>query len=332
MILIRVDANEYIGIGHLMRCFSVARALDKRGERILFVTADHNGDALIEQQGYDVVCLNSDWKEMENEKIGRVVEEYKPSILLLDSYNVTKAYIDGLDKIVRIAYFDDLNKTCWNVDYLINYNIYANVFDYSEYIATKTKLLLNPQYAPLRDEFKNCSKHRVEVVSDILVSAGGADPACITEKLITAICPELNRMRFHFVVGMLNPRIKIIKSLAKGKENVVLHINESNISELMKNCTIAISAAGTTLYELCAVGIPTVTYTMADNQLLAAEQFNKQGIMINSGDCREEGFTNKLKKQLCMLIENRRLREELSDKMQNLVDGEGATRIAEALL
>lgn len=67
----------------------------------------------------------------------------------------------------------------------------------------------------------------------------------------------------------------------------------------MQKCDIAISAAGSTLYELCATGIPAITYTLADNQLIAAEQFDKQGIMLSAGDCRDdEGFIVRLEKLL----------------------------------
>ena len=95
----------------------------------------------------------------------------------------------------------------------------------------------------------------------------------------------------------MNPRIDIIRGKILG--NAVLHINEHNMSALMQKCDIAISAAGSTLYELCATGIPAITYTLADNQLIAAEQFDKQGIMLSAGDCRDdEGFIVRLEKLL----------------------------------
>ena len=333
MILIRADANEHIGTGHVMRCLSVARAFVDKGEKVIFVTADHRGDALIKQQGFETVCLDSDWTNMESERVDEVVKAYKPNLLLLDSYYVTEAYINSLSKIVRTAYFDDLNVQRWNVDFLINYNIFASVFDYSRYDGTKTKLLLTPQYAPLRDEFKNCPKHKTESVSDILVSAGGADPEHITEKIMAGICPGMGEIRFHFIVGALNPRLEDIKNLAKGKDNVILHINEKHMSDLMKDCDIAISAAGTTLYELCATGTPTITYTLADNQLVAAEQFDKQGIMLSAGDCRgADEFIDRVKACIEKLTGDMELRRVLSEKMQHLVDGNGANRIADALL
>lgn len=333
MILIRADANEKIGTGHVMRCLSIARAFIDNGNKVIFVTADHRGDGLIAEQGFETICLDSDWTDMESEKLDKVVKEYKPELLLLDSYYVTDDYLNCLKRIVRTAYIDDLNNHYWDVDYLINYNIFASIFDYSKYDGTRTKLLLNPQYAPLRDEFKRCTKHEIKDVTDVIVSAGGADPEHITEKILSGICPEMESVIFHFIVGALNPSLEYIKNIAEGKENVILHINEKHMSDLMKKCDIAISASGTTLYELCATGIPTITYTLADNQLVAAEQFDKQGIMISVGDCRsDDEFIGRLESLLKNLVNNEALRRKLSEKMQTLVDGNGAARIADMLL
>ncbi len=317
----------------MMRCLSVARAFENKGENLLFVTADHKGDSLINQQGFQTVCLDSEWSDPKNEKIDSVIEKYHPDLILVDSYFVTEQYMENLSKKVCTAYFDDLNAHCWKVNYIINYNIFASVFDYSSYVGTSTKLLLNPQYAPMRDEFKNCSAHKIKDVTDILFSAGGSDPERVTEKVLSAICPKMPGVRFHLIVGALNPRLGEIKMLSDNLENVALHINERHMSDLMNTCDVAVAAAGMTLYELCATGLPTLTYTLADNQLVAAEQFNKQGIMLSAGDCRgDDGFINRLATQLSKLVGDVELRSVLSEKMQKLVDGEGAERITGELL
>lgn len=333
MILIRADANEHIGAGHIMRCLSIASSLRAMGETVKFVTADHKADRLLD--GFSTYCLESEWANMESElpALCDMVKKEKPSLLLIDSYYVTESYFQRLHGLVRVAYLDDLNQSCWDVDYLINYNIFANLYDYSTYEEKRTQLLLGTRYVPLRDEFKNCPKHKIDKVLDVLVSAGGADPECITEKIISGICYGMKEVRFHFVIGALNPRLDKINALAAGKDNIVLHINEKRMSELMKNCDLAISAAGTTLYELCATGIPTIAYSIADNQLFAMEQFDKQGIMLSAGDCRGVvGFADRVKTIIEKIVDDRALREELSEKMHNLVDGNGATRIVASLL
>lgn len=336
MILIRADANERIGTGHIMRCLSIARAFVGCGLDVLFVTADKRGEALIRQKGFSTVCLDSVWTDMESDlsALKAVIKGYRPVLLLIDSYFVTSRYFRVLSGMARTVYIDDMNKECWNVDAIINYNIFACVYDYSWYRKTGTKLILYPQFAPLRTEFRNCPKHTIQdEITDILVSAGGADPECIMERIMGEICPGWQNVRFHFAVGALNPRLEGIKVLAEAGENIILHINEQHMSQLMIECDIAISAAGTTLYELCATGIPAITYTLADNQIVAAGQFEAQGIMLNAGDCRkDDNFLKRLDLLLKELVNDKKQREELSRRMQALVDGNGARRIVEELI
>ena len=331
MILIRADANEVVGTGHIMRCLSLANAFSEIGEEVAFCTADHRADDLIRSKGYKVICLDSDWTELKEDGIVQIAEEMKPELILVDSYYITEEYMHKLRKAAPTAYIDDMNACCWDVDYLINYNIYANNFDYSAYLNSDTKLLKGPQYAPLRSEFKGMPKRKVkETVTDVLVSAGGADPEKITEKIMQGICPGQKDIKFHFVVGALNPRINDIKKLQD--DNIILHINEKNMSALMNSCDIAISAAGTTLYELCATGLPTITYTLADNQLLPAKAFEEQRIMISAGDCRDNSsFIDDLKSAVGKLANNHQLRRQCALNMQELVDGNGADRIARSL-
>lgn len=332
MILIRADANEVVGTGHIMRCLSLANAFNEIGEEVVFCTADHRADNLIRGKGYKVICLDSDWTELKEDGIVHVAEDLKPGLILVDSYYITEEYMHKLRKAAPTAYIDDMNSHCWDVDYLINYNIYADNFDYSAYRKSGTELLMGPRYAPLRSEFKGIPKRIVkETVTDILVSAGGADPERITEKIIQDICPGERTIRFHFVVGALNPRINDIKKLQE--DNIILHINEKNMSALMNSCDIAISAAGTTLYELCATGLPTITYTLADNQLLPAKAFDEQHVMISADDCRDNSrFIDNLKIAVNNLINDHQLRVQCAQNMQNLVDGNGADRIVKRLV
>ena len=336
MVLIRADANAEIGTGHVMRCLSLARAFAHRGTDICFVTADQQAEALLSQQGFPSVCLNSEWTDMERElpALRKVVEAYRPELLLIDSYYVTAKYLCALSGWTKTAYIDDMNQERWPVHALVNYNIFSVVWDYSQYKRSGTKLLLSPRYAPLREEFRDLPKHEIQSkVTDILISAGGADPEHISEKILEEICPQLPKTRFHLVVGALNPRLKILEELAANQQNVVLHINEHHMAALMQRCDMAVSAAGTTLYELCAAGIPAITYTLADNQLVAAKEFEAQGVMLNAGDCRENRrFMAELRERISRLAADVESRSTLSHKMQALVDGYGADRVAEELL
>jgi UDP-2,4-diacetamido-2,4,6-trideoxy-beta-L-altropyranose hydrolase len=328
LILIRADANEIIGTGHVMRCLSIARAFAMSGHDVLFVTADHMGDGLINSAGFKTVCLDSAWTEMDKEPIKEIIDMHPSSLLIVDSYHVTEDYFRRLSNNIRLAYIDDMNSGVWDVDYLINYNIYGSTLDYSSYKTKRTTLLLGPDYAPLRQEFQDVPEHAIKQVTNVLISAGGSDPENITEKIMANICPQMSNVKFHIIVGALNPWLNRIKSMAK--RNTIIHINEKHMANMMQKCDIAISAAGFTLYELCACGIPTITYTLADNQMFAIKDFKKKDIMISTGDCRDNPeFINQLANDLEDLCNDYQLRKEISLRMQKLVDGNGAHRIVQ---
>ena len=334
MVFIRADANEIIGTGHVMRCISIANGFRDAGEKVLFITADHRGDELIRNAGFYSRCIESQWDDMESEIpiMKELLESEPPKHLIVDSYYVTKDYLKSVTSHTRTVYMDDMNAQVWDVDYLINYNIYADSMDYSAYYGLNARLMLGPKYAPLRKEFHSLGSHTINRdIRNILVSAGGADPEGLSVQIAREICPKYSDMRFHFVVGALNPRMSEIKKLER--DNIILHINERNMAKLMQDCDIAISAAGTTLYELCASGIPTITYTLADNQLVAAEQFGKRGIMVNAGDCRNNNeFMTSLQRCLDDLVCNKERRNKMSKKMTSLVDGNGAMNIVKVLM
>jgi UDP-2,4-diacetamido-2,4,6-trideoxy-beta-L-altropyranose hydrolase len=332
MICIRTDANEQIGAGHLMRCLSIAHAFSLRGEKLAFVTADHKCDSQIRRNGFESICTDSLWSELKSEEVYSILQHYSPDLVLVDSYFVTHEYLRKLNEYTKTAYVDDLNADCWEVDYLINYNISAAVFDYSAYKNTHTKLILHPQFAPLRSEYTNLPKHEIKSpVKDVFVSTGGADPEGILIKMVESMCPRFPNISFHFLIGPLNPYLNEIRE--KAGENILFHINETHVAKLMAKCDAAVSASGSTLYELCAAGTPTVAYSVADNQLAAVKEFAKQEVMVYAGDCRKDpAFINTLGDELDYLIHNEGKRNAQSQKMKKLVDGRGAERIVEMLL
>lgn len=95
---------------------------------------------------------------------------------------------------------------------------------------------------------------------------------------------------------------------------------------------MAVSAGGITLYELCAVGTPAISYSFADNQLRNVEKFDEDGMISYAGDLRKDPVAERVAGYLDYYGQNQKLRQERSLRMQELVDGQGARRIAEILI
>lgn len=333
MIIFRADANSKIGSGHIMRCITIAKQFEKMGKEVMFVVADSNAEKILISNNIEYYCLNTVYENMEPEVdfLKEILLNNNAELLIIDSYFVTQTYFDELRNVCKVAYIDDMNEDDYNVDYLINYNIYSEEHDYNKNISKE--IIITPKYVPLREEFNNLPSHIIKKnATDFFVSTGGADVEGVAEKILDLVCDKFENITFHLIVGALNPNLHKLIEKSKNK-NVVLHINESNMSNVMQKCDLAISAAGVTLYELCASGIPTITYIMAENQIKAARAFAEKNLMINAGDCRnDEGFINNLLNLILKLVKDKQKREEMSVRMQNVVDGNGARRLADRLI
>lgn len=371
MVVIRADANSKIGMGHVMRCLSVADALIKRGEEVLFVTADDTPVPLLIKKGVPYRVLHTDYADMEaelpgllcilqeltqraelpEEVLSRMSSQRKDIAILVDSYYVTEKYLAALKKRITTIYMDDIYAFSYPVDMLINYNIYGEEMGYEKDAAfADTKLLLGANYVPLREEFsagagyvqsrKELSLGAANVTpaeeGGILITTGGSDSFNLAGQLLMEAMKydALKEKEYHVVSGSLNPHIGELQALAKKHENIHIHCNVTNMAELMAESEVALSAGGSTLYELCAMGVPVIAFSFAENQERLVQTFVKRGIAQYGGNYRTDG--NKMIQNtiagLQKLCGDEALKTEYRRKALQLVDGRGAERIAEALL
>ena len=379
MVVIRADANSKIGMGHVMRCLSVADALLKCGEEVLFVTADDTPVPLLTKKGIPYCVLHTDYADMEAElpELWEVLRELpqgaespnaalaqKNTSILVDSYYVTEKYLAALKKRITTIYMDDIYAFSYPVDMLINYNIYGEEMGYEKDAAfADTKLLLGTEYVPLREEFAagaGYAQSRKELSAEtenvtpaedrlhqtaeqgrtaaggILITTGGSDSFNLAGQLLMEAMKydALKEKEYHVVSGSLNPHIGELQALAQKHENIHIHCNVTNMAELMAESEVALSAGGSTLYELCAMGVPVIAFSFAENQERLVQTFVKRGIAQYGGNYRTDG--NKMIQNTIAGLEklcgDEALKTEYRRKALQLVDGRGAERIAEALL
>lgn len=352
MVVIRADANSKIGMGHVMRCLSVADALVKRGEEVLFVTADDTPVPLLTKKGIPYRVLHTNYADMEAElpELWEVLRELpqgaespeealpqRNTFILVDSYYVTEKYLAALKKRITTIYMDDIYAFSYPVDMLINYNIYGEEMGYEKDAAfADTKILLGTEYVPLREEFSAAEQQRTAADGGILITTGGSDSFNLAGQLLMEAMKydALKEKEYHVVSGSLNPHIGELQALAQKHENIHIHCNVTNMAELMAESEVALSAGGSTLYELCAMGVPVIAFSFAENQERLVQTFVKRGIAQYGGNYRTDG--NKMIQNtiagLETLLEDENLRTEYRKKARTLVDGKGADRIAEAIL
>lgn len=330
---IRVDMNPVIATGHVMRCLSIADEIRKLGGQVTFITADDYPVEVLRGRGYEPLVLHTDWRHMEEEipQLLSVMQERRIKKILVDSYQVTSNYLQKLKEHVHVTYLDDLDAFSYPAHRLICYANYFDTFSYGNQRG-KEGYCLGMEYVPLRKVFQNCPKKDIhDRIQKILLLSGGTDSCHIIERMVEKFKDKTD-ITLITVCGRFYEGYEGLKEKYKDYYNLVFYKNISNLEEYMKEADLAISAGGTTLYELCAVGTPAISYSFADNQLYNVKQFAKDGMIDYAGDVRRDDIFTNVVELYQKYDKDRRLREERSVRMQQMVDGKGAERIGAALL
>lgn len=359
MIYIRADANPNIGMGHIMRCLSIADAFHRVGNSPIFIIADEQVLPLITERGYEAVVLHSNYNNMEAELLLWESQGIMSAdIIIVDSYYVTADYLKLLKTKVsqngKLVYLDDRASFPYPVDILVNYNVFSKFSIYKcLYESAKDEipqLILGCSFVPLRSMFRGVErKMQPKNVKNILISTGGADRLHLSISLIRVLLEKEREKEcvYHFLIGTMNTDKEGIRALAQSHDNFILHENVSDMRDLLEKMDLAVSAAGSTLYEICACGVPLITYTFADNQIPGAEAFHCLGLAMNIGDLREplstahsfavsdklalssvQRIVDAVKEKSCDYT----WRMEVGYKMQEMIDGFGADRMVKKIL
>lgn len=337
MLFIRTDMNDSIAMGHLMRCISIADAARRLGIETTFITSDHNSDKILKSYGLDFIVLETDYIDLMQgiESISSLVT--KDDVLLIDTYSETADFMNTLRGRVTTAYIDDLGEQIYNVDYLICYAVYYHVFNYYERYKNNNneiKFLLGTKYAPLRNEFVNTPEKQIrDNIDNILIISGGSDPYKIIPKILERlVCLNNKNMKITAICGFYNDYFDILSQKYGTNDSRVSILPYSpHIKEEFDRADVVISAAGTSLYESCATGTPTISYTCAQNQMNNAIEFDRMHLIPYLGDIAEpnnivDNCIIELKR-----MNNRNCREKISSNMRKLINGCGAYCIVNEL-
>lgn len=337
MIGIRVDANERIAMGHVMRCLAIALSIRECGSDVIFIMSENYGGDFIAEKGFEYIVLHNDYnkKLTEISEMYDIIEKKNIDVLLVDSYQITALYMSCLKSKVKLVYIDDMENEKYPVDLLINYTLGTEMRDYIAMGYKEEKLLLGSEFVPLRPEFQYAPIPINENVESIFITTGGTDEFRMVTELVEVLCRKpyqhLNKV---VVVGKFFKDDKKIIKLKDVYGNIVFYKDIKEICSVMKSCDVAISAGGTTLAELSACGIPTICFSVADNQLRGTKAYHDKGIMYYAGDVRygKQGVIRSICEELLQMMKNQDIRRSFAQRARNRIDGYGSVRIAKEII
>ena len=325
--LLRADASLSIGVGHVMRSISLGEALVAEGFRVEFVSFNL-------AQGLNDIATGSGLTvvELDCEPFGRqdaeFVLERAADVSVIDGYEFSREFFAVLESgVCKFAVIDDNVETkALSPTLVINQNPHAVASMYGHLIGNPT-LLLGLQYALIRREVREYAKTN-QRVSDgsVFVAMGGSDFLGLTAPLVRELA-QLGRV-VRVAVGHTNPRRAEVAATAAEFGNVEL-IDQSQYVASLAKADIAVLAAGSSLWEAAALGVPTLALIVADNQQALARHAGSIGL-VQLMECRPNLDLDKLMTILSDCFESDN--SVMSQIARRTVDENGALRVAELLM
>ena len=337
-LLIRADASAEIGTGHVMRCLALAQAWQAEGGSVCFV--GRLTPALTERFESEGVTVQSPGAEPgtpeEAAETARRAEEKGASWVVVDGYHFGGQYQRRLrEEGWRVLFIDDYGHADrYEADLVLNQNIDAEPALYRN-TAKDTELLLGPRFALLRKEFwpwRESRRTPQPEANRVLVTLGGADPDNCTEMVVRAL-GRLDRENLSctVVIGGSNPNESSITATAERTDvSVDLRSDVDDMASLMAEHDVAVSAGGSTCWELAFMGIPNVILVLADNQRGIAEGLDEAGTAINLG-WHESVEAAAIRDHVESLLTDEKRRLRMARAAQTLVDGKGADRVLDKM-
>jgi UDP-2,4-diacetamido-2,4,6-trideoxy-beta-L-altropyranose hydrolase len=353
----RVDASPIIGTGHLYRCLTLAQTLVANGHSALFVMRHipQSLGQIITDAGFDLIrlpamrsetvranwCAHAGWLEAswqdDAASTKEVLDDRACEWLVVDHYALDTQWQAAVrDSVGSIMVIDDLADRNHSCDLLLDHN-YVDDFSarYDKLVPDSCERRLGPGYALLRPEFlrTRMSVHpRNGALSRILVFVGGVDNANKTSVALRGIeSLDSRTLTVDVVVGSANPHRHEIEMLSRRVRGCRLFGRVESLAPLMGVADLAIGAAGTTTWERCCLGLPSLTMSIADNQIPIAEGSQLGGFAVNLG--KGESVTAEvIARGIEHLLNNPTIVQQMSLAGMRLVDGRGADRVAQSLV
>jgi len=345
-LIIRADADTRIGAGHVMRCLALAQAWRGRGGAVTFLSRcdSSNLRRRITGEGCAFVAVEHSHPDPGDlthvlERIEGVTarESGRSPRVVMDGYHFTPDYHRAIvGSGCRLLAIDDEGSiNHWYADIILNQNLHAHANLYRS-AETHTRLLAGTQFVLLRREFLEWTKWKREIPATagrMLVTMGGSDPDNVTLRVVRALNRlDLSGLEVKIVAGPANPHVESLEEeLRRGSSALQLVPSVDDVPDLMAWADLAVSAGGSTCWELAFMGLPTITVVLADNQKLIAEGLDRAGATVNLGrqaDLSVEGLVCALQELIGSPVRRRRMAE----RGRSLIDGRGAYRVTELLL
>ncbi len=366
-ILFRVDASTEIGTGHVMRCLAVGREMLRAGVTCVFVCRylPEALRGALADAGMVVVKLPAD-TQAPSALVGDIYAKWlgvpqtedaehtitavsemaqkngPPMLIAVDHYALNTVWETRVSQQFDTPVFviDDLSNREHNCAGLLDTTFGKSEVDYRALVPQDCHFFVGAQYALLRPEFKRVRASvlaardegfaKGKAVERVLVALGGADKDNATALCLEALNAVTARTPFHVdvLVGAAYPFLdKLNRDAEAYRFSMTIHSNVSDVTPLLASADLAIGAAGSSTWERCRLGVPTVNVVIAENQMTIARNLTQAGAVVPLNDLWTQTADAIASDILQLLFDEVAPRQRLSQRAREICDGEGVARV-----
>jgi len=351
----RTDVSIEIGTGHVMRCLALAEALRQDGRNATFICRELPGNMIeaIAAKGFDVralpapgnvtqpangpahaALLGVPWQQ-DAAETRRMLDDLKPERVIVDHYALDAAWeAAAVPAGTPLMVIDDLADRPHRCDLLLDQNLGRNAEDYDGLVPDECTRLIGPKYALLRPEFaarraESLARRRDPRLAPLLITMGGTDPHNATNAVLSALrdCVLPDACRITVVLGASAPHLDEVRRTAAAMPwPTEVRVDVADMAALMIEADLAIGGAGSTSWERCCLGLPSIVLVLAENQFEAAQALAEVKACVNTGRFPETiDFAARLRAALFSFGTANALRVT-SRHAAEVADGRGASR------
>ncbi len=338
-VVFRVDTNKHVGLGHIKRCWALAAQFQQDGHQVLLAGAiDESFPNQFRDSHVPYQCLEARTHSPEDlSNFLAVCRRFDAEMIVMDVYGMDQEY--GR-RVMEEGYFliamHDTGMPTQAAHMIINGNLNAQMIPY--HTSAEVTLLLGIDYLMMSPEYGNLQALKGQgqdsgTVKNILITMGGVDQYDLTTRILCI----LNDIPADFTITVIagpyyENQETIVQQIKRMKKPVDLVLSPPSLFLYIKNCSLAISSAGQTLYQLAALGRSTIGIALEENQIGHLKELSKRGALIDLIYQEGKVFEEDLKNRISEMITDSSQRIRLAESAAKLVDGQGAHRAFKAIV
>ncbi len=341
-IVFRVNAGKNIGLGHLSRCLSLAESFPGK-TNIHFLIKTEDSDFILSYINRRKICIDLktidfipvDIKQSVELKMMRNLIKKLGAFLIIDHYEANLEYQMYLkNNQIRWLQFDSHAKQILLSNFILHASPSATPDVYRPLIKDDNSiLLLGTKFTIVNKNFlkkRKLANIRQNVKNVFICFSGGKDCGAMLYVISNLDYNKFEGIVFHLFINQTHEDFHKLETIANSNAQIRLYINNTDIAHYMVKCDIGIIAPGTLSYEAACVGMPMILITLADNQRMNAEGWQKVNCSKSLGEFSKLS-KRKLNNTLHDLVVNPKLVHTMSENCFNNVDGFGAERVVKAI-